>query len=118
MLSSSRLGTSFAQIRNQSDFSSVERKQETKTLIVDDNQGLAHILKMMWGDENHEVQLARDCKDGDLTYPLFRPDLVIKDIQMPEGNGLKLMDLIRMHNPEVKTIDISADLSRVLTHLE
>ena len=65
----------------------------------------------MLGDENYEVRLARDGKDGYLAYLLFKPDLVITDIQMPERNGLKLMEIIRMHNPEVKTIYISGNLS-------
>jgi YesN/AraC family two-component response regulator len=72
----------------------------------------------MLGDENYEVRLARDCKDGYLAYLLFKPDLVITDIQMPERNGLKLMEIIRMHNPEVKTIYISADVSRFRKVLE
>jgi DNA-binding NtrC family response regulator len=104
--------------KNRNDFSSVEGEEETKILLVDDNQGLAHILKMMLEEENYEVRLARDGKDGYLLYLLFKPDLVITDIQMPEINGLKLMEIIRMHNPEVKTIYISADLSRFWTRLE
>lgn len=92
--------------------------EDTKILIVDDNPGLAHILKTMLEDEKYEVRLARDGRDGYLTYLLFGADLVITDIQMPEKNGLELMEVIRMHNPEVKTIYISGDLSRFLSLLE
>jgi DNA-binding NtrC family response regulator len=108
----------FCSNKNRSDHSSIEGEEETKILIVDDNQGLANILKMMLEEENYEVRLARDGKDGYLAYLLFKPDLVITDIQMPERNGLKLMEIIRMHNPEVKTIYISADLSRFWRLLE
>ena len=89
-----------------------------KILIVDDNRGLAHILKMMLDEEKHEVRLARDGKDGYLNYLLCKPDLIITDIQMPEKNGLKLMEIIRKDNPEIKTIYVSADLSRFLPLLE
>lgn len=89
-----------------------------KILIVDDNQGLAHIFKMMLDEEKHEVRLARDGKDGYLNYLLCKPDLIITDIQMPEKNGLKLMEIIRKDNPEIKTIYVSADLSRFLPLLE
>jgi DNA-binding NtrC family response regulator len=89
-----------------------------KILIVDDNQGLAHILKMMLDEEKHEVRLARDEKDGYLNYLLCKPDLIITDIQMPEKNGLKLMEIIRKDNPEIKTIYVSTDLSRFLPLLE
>lgn len=88
-----------------------------KILIVDDNLGLAHILKMMLDEEKHEVRLARDGKDGYLTYLLCKPDLVITDI-MSEEDGLRLMETIRKDNPEVKTIFVSGDLSRFLPLLE
>lgn len=89
-----------------------------KILIVDDNQGLAHILKMMLDEEKHEVRLARDGKDGYLNYLLCKPDLIITDIQMPEKNGLKLMEIIRKDNPEIKMIYVSTALSRFLPLLE
>lgn len=73
---------------------------------------------MMLEEENYDVRLARDGKDGYLAYLLFKPDVVITDIQMPERNGLELMEIIRMHNPDVKTIYISADLSRFWKVLE
>ena len=93
-----------------------------KILIVDDNQDLAHILKMMLDEEKHEVRLARDGKDGYLNYLLCKPDLIITDIQMPEKNGLKLMEIImeiiRKDNPEIKMIYVSTALSRFLPLLE
>jgi DNA-binding response OmpR family regulator len=89
-----------------------------KILIVDDNLGLAHILKIMLEEERHEVRLARDGRDGYLSYLLFKPDLIITDIQMPEKNGLELMEVIRKHNPEARVIYISADLSQFWPLLE
>lgn len=89
-----------------------------KILIVDDNHGLAHILKMMLEEEPHEVRLALDGQDGYLAYLLFQPDLVITDIQTPESNGFKWMEVIRMNNPEVKTIYIGTDFSRFSMLLE
>ncbi len=89
-----------------------------KILIVDDNLGLAHILKIILEEERFEVRLARDGRDGYLTYLLFTPELVMTDIQMPEKNGFELMEAIREHNPGVKTIYMSADLSRFRQLLE
>ena len=75
-----------------------------KILVVDDNRGLAHILKMMLANEGFQIGFARDAKDGYLTYLLFTPDVVITDIQVPGENGLKLMEMIRRHDPEVNSI--------------
>ncbi len=85
---------------------------------MDDNQGLAHLLKIMLESENQEVRLARDGRDGYLSYLLFRPDIVITDIQMPGINGLELMKIIRMHDPAVRTIYISGDMARFRALLE
>ncbi len=89
-----------------------------KILIVDDRLGFAHILKMMLGEEKHEMRLARDGKDGYLTYLLCKPDLIITDIQVPEENGMEWIEKIRKHNPSVKTIYVSRDVSRFLPLFE
>jgi CheY-like chemotaxis protein len=89
-----------------------------KILIVDDNQDLAFLIKWMLEDEGHEVKSAKNGIDGYLMYFLFNPDLVLTDIQMPEKNGLDLIREIRSHNPDVRTIYMSGDLSRYVSPLE
>jgi CheY-like chemotaxis protein len=89
-----------------------------KILIVDDNQDLASLIKWMLEDEGFEVKLAKDGQDGYSAYLLFNPDLVLTDIQMPEKNGLELMEYIRGHNPTVRTIYMSGDLSQYWSPLE
>jgi len=96
----------------------LEKEEKMKVLIVDDNQDLASLIKLMLEDEGYEVKSAKDGQDGYSTYLLFHPDLVLTDIQMPEKNGLELMEYIRSHNPSVKTIYMSADLSRYWLPLE
>ncbi len=96
----------------------VEREEKMKILVVDDNQDLAITIQMMLEEEGHEVRLAKDGKDGFLSYLLFRPDIVITDIQMPERNGLELVGDIRMHDPTIRAIYISVDLSHFWSPLE
>ena len=83
-----------------------------KILVVDDNAGLAAVLKLMLEDEGFDVASAKDGEDGYSEYLLFRPDIVITDIQMPVKTGIELMGLIRGHDPKVKIICMSADMSR------
>ncbi len=89
-----------------------------KILIVDDNLNLAEVVKIILEQERHEVRLASDGMDGYRTYLIFQPDLIITDIQMPEKNGLELIREIRCHNPAVRTIYMSADLSQYWSPLE
>jgi len=89
-----------------------------KILVVDDNEDLASILQLILEDEGYEVMLAKNGREGYLIYLLFKPDLVITDIQMPGKNGLQLMETIRVHNPTVKTIYMSGDLAEYFLTLE
>ena len=89
-----------------------------KVLVVDDNQDLAFLLKWMLESEGFEARAAKDGQDGYSTYLLFSPDLVLTDIQMPDKNGLELIKEIRCHNPAVRTIYMSGDLSQYWSTLE
>ena len=89
-----------------------------KILVVDDNQDLAYILKVILEDAGYEVKAAADGRAGYSTYLSFTPDLVITDIQMPERSGMELMEHIRIHNPAIGTIYMSGDLQRYWSSLE
>jgi CheY-like chemotaxis protein len=89
-----------------------------KILIVDDNQDLAFLIKYMLEDEGYEVRSAKNGNDGYSTYLLFNPDLVLTDIQMPEKNGLELIKEIRCHNPGIRAIYMSGDLTQYQPPLE
>ena len=81
-----------------------------KVLVVDDNLVLASIIQEMLEEDGLEVRSAHDGVDGYLAYLLFKPDVVITDIQMPRENGLEMMGHIRAHDPMIKTIYMSADI--------
>jgi len=89
-----------------------------KILLVDDNQSLAFLLQTMLKDEGYEVELASDGGDGYSAYFHFSPDLVITDIQMPVKSGLELIKHIRLHDPGVKTIYMSGDISSFGPYLQ
>jgi DNA-binding NtrC family response regulator len=80
-----------------------------KILIVDDDEGLAAALKQMIESESYKVNTARDAEEGYLSYLLFRPDMVITDIQMPMKNGFELVRNIRIHDPAIRTIYMSGN---------
>lgn len=79
-------------------------------MIVDDNLLLATLLQIMLEDEGYETRCAGDGQEGYAGYLLFRPDVVITDLQMPKANGIEMMKEIHRLNPGVKTIYMSADL--------
>lgn len=79
---------------------------------------LAFIVQQMLEVNGHKVMRAGDGAAGYGTYLLFRPDLIITDIEMPEKDGLEMMAHVRAHNPRISTIYMSADLDRFRSRLE
>jgi DNA-binding NtrC family response regulator len=89
-----------------------------KVLIVDDNRGLASLIQVRLEREGHNVRTATNGRDGYATYQILCPDLIISDIFMPGENGLEMMKKIRTHDPNVKTIYMTGDLSPFRKALE
>jgi CheY-like chemotaxis protein len=88
-----------------------------KILVVDDNSELSFLLQWTLEDEGHEVKVANNGTEGYFEFLLFAPDVVLTDIQMPEKNGFELMENIRSHNPTVRTIYMSGNLTQFQSNL-
>lgn len=89
-----------------------------KVLIVDDNEATAAIIQQLISSEGRKVRTAKDGTAGYWEYLDFKPDLVITDIEMPGKTGLELMKEIRAHNPCIRTIYMSGNLSRFASLLK
>jgi len=83
-----------------------------KVLVVDDNEATARIIQQLITADDRRVRTAYDGVDGYGVYLSFEPDLVITDIDMPGKNGFELIKKIRTHNPAIKAIYMSGNLSR------
>ena len=81
-----------------------------KVLVVDDNKNLADLIQSLLEGEGMEVMSACDGIQGYADYLLFKPDLVITDIQMPGGTGFEMMQHIRTHNPIIRTVYMSGNI--------
>ena len=88
-----------------------------KVLVVDDNRLLASLIQEVLEDDGFEVRSANDGIAGYSAYLLFKPDIVITDIQMPKENGLEMMGHIRAHEPMIRTIYMSGDIDPYRPHL-
>ena len=69
-----------------------------------------HTIQEVLEDYGLEVMSANDGVAGYSAYLLFKPDIVITDIQMPRRNGLEMMGNIRTHQPMIRTIYMSGDI--------
>ena len=72
-------------------------------LIIDDDVFLADMLREQLSGEGHQVQVAHNLADGLLTLNNTVIDVVLLDVQLPDGNGLEYIPAITMlpGKPEV-----------------
>ena len=87
-------------------------------LIVDDDEGLAHIIALILRQEDFDVRTAVNGTRGYADYSRYPTEWVITDIQMPELDGLQMIQCIRAINPSVKTIYMSGELDKYHSELQ
>ena len=86
--------------------------QSQTALVVDDDEGLAQIVAVILRMEGFDVRTADNGVHGFAAYFRNPTDWVVTDIQMPELDGLEMMQCIRAINPRVKTIYMSGEVER------
>ena len=90
-----------------------------KILIVDDNEVLADLIKaMLEVEKSYHVMTAENGGEGYAAFLTFKPDVILTDIEMPVKDGLEMVKDIRVHQPSIKAIYMSADLTRYRSSLE
>jgi len=90
-----------------------------KVLIVEDNSALIRLLKQTLENEGiYHVKTAKNGEEGYVAFLSFKPNIILTDIEMPVKNGLDMMRDIRMRQPLIKTIYMSADPDRYRSILE
>lgn len=90
-----------------------------KILVIDDDEALTAVIQHILEGEGYDSRAARNALEADRIFLLFRPGLVISDLQMPEGSGVDLIRRLRkMDHADFKTIYISGDLDRFRADLD
>lgn len=90
-----------------------------RVVLADDEDRFREWLRSLLGGrkEFQVVGEARTGKDACNLAASLMPDLVIADIYMPDGDGLDVARSLRRHQPEIKTILISAHTDRAYERL-
>lgn len=74
-------------------------------MVVDDEFGVANLLKDVLEDEGHRAVLASNGKQALDKAAEERPDLVLTDFMMPVMDGARLLNALAA-NPEFKAIPV------------
>ncbi len=76
-----------------------------KVLVVEDNEGIAALLKFKLGHSGYEVVLAENGMLGLEAAKRNQPDLIILDVMMPVMNGLETLTILK-NDIELKSIPV------------
>ena len=78
-----------------------------RVLVVDDEEGIRHVLAQLLEYEDHEVQTAGGAAEALTLYPEFRPHLTFMDVKMARMDGLEALSRIRDQDPAALVVMIS-----------
>ncbi|HEY9678932.1 MAG TPA: ATP-binding protein [Drouetiella sp.] len=74
-------------------------------LIVEDDDQLSQVLSVHVGAEGFSVVKARTLRDARKYMAASRPDVIILDLKLPDGDGLSLIEEMR-DNPNTSNIPV------------
>ncbi|MCG8652334.1 MAG: response regulator [Pirellulales bacterium] len=83
-------------------------KQGTRVLIVDDDEAVRRSLARVIQIKGYLVETASDGQSAIEMARCFQPDLLIMDIRMPGIDGVDAFEQIRIHDPNVAAIFMTA----------
>lgn len=80
----------------------------SKILVVDDETQIRGLLSRMLELEGYDVCQAGDCRTATKQLQLQKPDVVLCDVFLPDGNGCDFVLTIKKTAPEVEVILLTA----------
>ena len=77
-------------------------------LIIDDEEKLRNLFGRIIRSEGFEVFEAPDCKSGLKRLEQNNIDVILCDVKLPDGNGVELINKIKVHYPQTEVILLTA----------
>jgi len=71
-----------------------------RIMVVDDEEGIRHVLKRVLEYEGHDVRVAGGGGEALTVYEDFTPELTFLDVKMARMDGLEVLGRIRERDPE------------------
>ncbi len=68
---------------------------ERRVLVVDDEQSIQVLMLNILKGEGYEVAIASDGREALKTFFLWRPELVVLDVMLPQMDGWQVLERIR-----------------------
>jgi len=79
-----------------------------RVLIVDDEEGFRDGVADLLGMEGYDVSVARDAVEAVRVLPVFRPEVILLDLRMPDLDGLAVQKELNRRGSRVSIIVVTA----------
>ena len=76
-----------------------------KVLLIEDEESLRNLYTKILSAKNYTVETAADGDDALSVLSVFRPDVIVLDIIMPNYNGMEFLKILKKSN-EFKSIPV------------
>src|SRR5687768_14446378 len=80
----------------------------SKLLVVDDEPIICHSFRRLFATPEVEVVTVGTVAEGWRRVEQDRPDVIVLDLQLPDGTGLDLFERIRTADPKRPVVFITA----------
>jgi DNA-binding response OmpR family regulator len=71
-----------------------------KVLVIDDEQGIRSLLDTILSRKGYNVVLADGGRKGMELFRRERPDIIVLELNMPEMDGIAVLQQVRSLNPD------------------
>jgi DNA-binding response OmpR family regulator len=82
----------------------VEDSSMAKILVIDDEEYLRKVVRLILEEDGYEVLEAGNGRSGLELYRQYKADLIITDLAMPEMDGLEFISEVTRHFSNVRII--------------
>jgi two-component system, NtrC family, nitrogen regulation response regulator GlnG len=77
-------------------------------LVIDDEPSVQYAFRRVFGDERVTVLAAQTAAEGRARAAADRPDVIVLDIQLPDGSGLELFRELHAADPKRPVLFVTA----------
>jgi two-component system OmpR family response regulator len=82
-----------------------------KVLIIDDESDICFLLSSILKNSGYSVEYANTLSEGLLKFNSTNPDIILLDVNLPDGCGLDYVSVIKEKKIDTKLIVMSAHVS-------